>query len=68
MNIKVNNIGKVKQADIEIGDLTIFVGKNGTNKSYIAHTVYILDKILDSFRHFDYSPSLKSLLTNWILI
>ncbi len=59
MNIKVNNIGKVKQADIEIGDLTIFVGKNGTNKSYIAHTVYILDKILDSFRHFDYSPFFK---------
>ena len=40
MNIQIKKIGKIEQADIEIGDLTIFVGKNSTNKSYVAHVIY----------------------------
>ena len=48
MNIQIKKIGKIKQADIELGDLTIFVGKNGTNKSYVAHVIYMLNKTLNS--------------------
>jgi len=48
MNIQIKKIGKIEQADIELGDLTIFVGKNGTNKSYVANVIYMLDKILNS--------------------
>ena len=47
MNIQIKKIGKIEQADIELGDLTIFVGKNGTNKSYVANVIYMLDKILN---------------------
>jgi len=46
MKIKVEKIAKIDKADIEIKDLTVFVGKNSTNKSYMAHTIYILNKVL----------------------
>jgi len=46
MKIKVGRIAKIDEAEIEIKDLTIFVGKNSTNKSYMAHTIYILNKVL----------------------
>jgi len=40
MFIQVKNLGKIKSAQLEIKPLTIFVGKNGTQKSYMAHIVY----------------------------
>jgi len=63
MYIEVKRVGKIKEADIEIGDLTIFVGKNGTNKSYMAHIIYMLDKILnyfDSYRAYEFTRSFFS--------
>ena len=58
MKIKLEKIAKIDSADIEIKDLTIFVGKNSTNKSYMAHTIYMINKILsklelDNFDNFD---------------
>ncbi|MEA1954849.1 MAG: AAA family ATPase [Campylobacterota bacterium] len=49
MKLKVKNIAKIDEADVEIKDLTVFVGKNSTNKSYMAHTVYMVNKILSKF-------------------
>jgi predicted ATPase len=46
MKIKVEKIAKIDEANVEIRDLTVFVGKNSTNKSYMAHTIYMLNKIL----------------------
>jgi len=40
MKFKIKNLGKIKEADIEVKPLTVFVGKNGTHKSYMAHVVY----------------------------
>lgn len=40
MKLSIKNLGPIKNADIEIGNLTIFVGPNGTGKSYLAKTVY----------------------------
>jgi hypothetical protein len=40
MKVKVENLGSIKKGEIEIKPLTIFVGKNGVNKSYMAHVVY----------------------------
>ena len=49
MKFSIKELGKIKSADFEIKDLTIFVGKNSTNKSYAAHTVYMLNKILSEY-------------------
>jgi predicted ATPase len=47
---EVHNLAKIKKANINVKDLTIFVGKNSTNKSYMAHTLYILNKTLNKFQ------------------
>ena len=49
MKIRVKNLGKIKSGEIEVKPLTVFVGKNGVNKSYMAHVVYgVAETLLDS--------------------
>lgn len=36
MKIKVKNLGILKQAEFELGDLTIICGDNNTGKTYAA--------------------------------
>jgi predicted ATPase len=55
MKFQVNQLAKINRADIEVKDLTVFVGKNSTNKSYVAHTVYMLNKTLSKFTDNKYS-------------
>ncbi len=44
MRITVNNLAKIKEAqDIEIKDFNIFIGKNGTGKTYFAKLIYFLN-------------------------
>ncbi len=40
MKISIKNLGPIKEANIEVGNLTVFVGPNGTGKSYLARTIY----------------------------
>lgn len=40
MKIKVEHLAKIKSAEIEIKPLTVFLGKNNTNKSYLSYVVY----------------------------
>ncbi len=44
MKISVTNLGPVKQATVELGGLTVFVGPNGTGKSYLAKVIYGLQR------------------------
>lgn len=37
---KFRNIGPVKNAELELGDLTIIAGRNNTGKTYLAYTLY----------------------------
>jgi predicted ATPase len=37
MKIKLKNLGAIKQAEFEIGDLTIICGKNNTGKTYTTY-------------------------------
>jgi len=48
MRIKVRNLARIREAEVEVKPLTIFVGKNGTNKSYMAHVVYGVYSVLDN--------------------
>lgn len=41
-NLKVENFGKIKEADIEIGDFTVLAGSNNTGKSFISKLLYSL--------------------------
>jgi predicted ATP-dependent endonuclease of OLD family len=40
MFFELKNIGAVKQANIELGKLTIICGKNNTGKTYITYSIY----------------------------
>ena len=40
MTFSFRNIGPVKKADLELGDLTIIAGRNNTGKSYLVYTLY----------------------------
>lgn len=52
MEFRFENIGPIKSADLELGDLTIVAGHNNTGKTYIAYALYgflsTIDKQLDS--------------------
>lgn len=37
---RFRNIGPVKDAELELGDLTILAGRNNTGKTYLAYTLY----------------------------
>lgn len=40
MKFEIKNLGPVKSAELELGDLTIIAGRNNTGKTYIAHSIY----------------------------
>ncbi len=48
MKLKVENLAKIRQAEVEVKNLTLFVGQNSTNKSYMAHIIYELFKEISS--------------------
>lgn len=44
MKVTVKNLGAIKEATVELGGLTVFVGPNGTGKSYLAKVLYGLQR------------------------
>ena len=40
VTFRFKNIGPIKKADMELGDLTIIAGRNNTGKTYLAYTLY----------------------------
>ncbi|MBN2207894.1 MAG: ATP-binding protein [Candidatus Coatesbacteria bacterium] len=40
MKIKVTNLGPLRQAEFELGDLTIICGENNTGKTYATYALY----------------------------
>jgi predicted ATPase len=40
MKVKVKNLGVLKQAEFEVGDLTIICGHNNTGKTYATYALY----------------------------
>ena len=40
MKIKVANLGIIRQAEFELGDMTIICGKNNSGKTYISYATY----------------------------
>lgn len=48
MNIRIDNIGKVKKADVEIRGITVIAGPNDTGKSTISRALF---SVFNSFYH-----------------
>ena len=40
MKFRFKNLGPIKEADLELGDLTIIAGRNNTGKTYLVYTLY----------------------------
>lgn len=40
MKFNIKNLGKIKEATVEIGDLTVICGGNGTNKTWLSYIIY----------------------------
>lgn len=40
MKFKIENLGKLEQADIEISDLTVICGENNSGKTYATYAIY----------------------------
>jgi predicted ATPase len=40
IKVKVENLGIIKEADIELKPFTVFIGENNTNKSWLAYTIF----------------------------
>ncbi len=51
MKATFKNIGPIKDAELELGDLTIIAGENNTGKTYLAYTLYGFLKSLGELRY-----------------
>lgn len=40
MKFELKNIGPIKEAEIEVGNLTLICGKNNTGKTYLAYSIW----------------------------
>ncbi|MDM8548517.1 ATP-binding protein [Desulfobacterales bacterium HSG2] len=48
MNIKFYNLGKIRETELDLRPLTVIIGPNNSNKTYIAYSVYALWERLGS--------------------
>lgn len=53
VEFRFRNIGPIKEAAIELGDLTIIAGRNNTGKTYLVYTLYGFLKLWNSQPHAD---------------
>jgi predicted ATPase len=51
LNVKLKNLGNIKEAEIQLNKLTIFAGENNSGKTYINYVLYgLLDRKLTTLR------------------
>lgn len=58
MSFRFKNIGPVKNAELELGNLTVIAGRNNTGKTYLVYTLYGFLKYFQSnpWRHLYKEP------------
>ncbi len=63
MKIKFSNLGYIKETELELRPLTVIIGPNDSNKTYLAYCVYgILQQCLLSMDRLDQVNNLNSLM------
>lgn len=65
--LEIRNFGPIKKADIEVGDLTVFVGPQATGKSLTAQILYFFRRLeqLVSWKE-DRAESVQTGLKQWL--
>lgn len=53
VSYRFRNIGPVKDAELELGDLTVIAGRNNTGKTYLVYTLYGFLKLWKGWPGFD---------------
>ncbi len=62
MKFEISNLGYIKQAEIELGDLTIICGKNNTGKTYVNYAIYGFLKSWKSNLDFEIDKEINQLI------
>lgn len=52
MIIKYKKLGPIKEADLEIGDMTVICGGNNTGKTYLSYSIFGLFKLWEQLADF----------------
>lgn len=65
--VEINNFGKIKDAKLQLKDLTIFAGTNNTGKSYASRILYsILVAVAIKPQKYYYQESFKDFINNLV--
>lgn len=64
MNIKIENLGKIKKAEVTLGDITTIIGKNDNGKSTLGKGVYTIIKSKSNSLINVYQDSQRKLIYN----
>lgn len=67
MQLKINKIGKIQEATIDINGLTVIAGKNDTGKSTVGKVLYALLKTLGTYTAFFENNNLTYIRQNFLL-
>jgi len=67
MRFKLENLGCLKDVDIELGKLTIICGKNNTGKTYINYAIYGFLSVWDYGIDFNLDNEIESLFQEGIV-
>ncbi|ETD72648.1 hypothetical protein V757_03080 [Pelistega indica] len=74
MKFHLENVGKITSADIELKPLTIFIGQNGTGKTYAASAIWSIvryiktqpvNALLSKSTYTHYKNIVDTVLQNW---
>ncbi|WP_394156838.1 AAA family ATPase [Vibrio campbellii] len=49
LDLKINNLGKIKNADLSIADITVITGPNGTGKSFVTKFLYSVFSSIENY-------------------
>jgi len=68
LNIKLENLGNIKEANIHLSKLTLFLGENNSGKTYLNYVLYaLLNKRFISKNNF-YDEFIKDAKENGVLV
>ena len=62
MKVTLKNLGVIKHAEFELGDLTLICGRNNTGKTYATHAIYGFFEYLRSSMRFSIDKSVLAKL------
>ena len=66
MKLKIENLGPIEEGEIELGDVTLFVGPNGTGKSLALKALYSNLMLLDGYALYFFAEKLEDRLASTI--